>query len=109
MPDISQENKVAVVVPVYQSNPTEQELLHYYHNLSILKGFPILVVAPLDLNIDIYCKTPGIRSEFFAPDYFKNIAGYNKLMLSTEFYERFANYEYILICQLDALYLTTVY
>jgi hypothetical protein len=45
----------------------------------------------------------GYRKTCFAPDYFKSNAGYNRLMLSREFYARFAAYEYVLIHQLDAI------
>jgi len=106
MPNIFQENEVAVVVPVYQSKPTEQELSYLYHNIEILKNFPFLLVAPQGLDINAYKKTSDIKVEFFPPHYFNNIAGYNKLMLSSEFYTRFVNYKYILICQLDAFIFT---
>ena len=39
--------------------------------------------------------------ETFAPAYFGSIQGYNRLLLSTEFYARFLGSEYLLICQLD--------
>jgi len=38
----------------------------------------------------------------FDPAYFQGIQGYNRLMLSAEFYQRFDSYEYILIHQTDA-------
>jgi hypothetical protein len=45
---------------------------------------------------------PQITEENFADGYFENIAGYNRLMMSPEFYRRFADCRYILIYQLDA-------
>ncbi len=42
--------------------------------------------------------------QFHFPDYFfKNRETYNELLLTEDFYQRFADYEYILIYQLDAL------
>ena len=39
--------------------------------------------------------------ETFDPAYFTSIQGYNRLLLSTEFYQRFLGSAYLLICQLD--------
>jgi hypothetical protein len=39
--------------------------------------------------------------ETFAPEFFESIQGYNRLLLSTGFYERFLGSAYLLICQLD--------
>ena len=41
----------------------------------------------------------------YSPRRFKNIHGYNTLMLDPQFYRDFRNYEYMLICQLDAMIL----
>ncbi|WAC01876.1 DUF5672 family protein [Lacinutrix neustonica] len=43
-----------------------------------------------------------IRSEVFPKHYFETVYGYNSLMLSDAFYERFLNFKYLLIYQLDA-------
>ncbi|HEX8348510.1 MAG TPA: DUF5672 family protein, partial [Hymenobacter sp.] len=38
----------------------------------------------------------------FAAEFFANIDGYNRLMLSRQFYARFQSYDYLLLYQLDA-------
>jgi hypothetical protein len=45
---------------------------------------------------------PQLEIESFPDDFFQNVESYNRLMLSPVFYERFLDYEYILIYQLDA-------
>jgi hypothetical protein len=54
----------------------------------------LAVTAPKLLGI------PVIR---FDDHYFKGTAGYNRLLLSPEFYQRLRSYNYILIYQLDCL------
>lgn len=66
----------------------------------VLKNYDLCFVAPL-------CLMPVLASEkypveYFADTFFENVSTYNQLMLTTEFYERFIEYRYILIYQLDA-------
>lgn len=93
---------IQVIIPIYK------DLLTHYERLSLKSGFDKfskytkVLVKPLGLN------TSEIENEFefdkieeFDPIYFKGREGYNKLMLSTEFYERFLDSTYLLILQLD--------
>lgn len=98
---------VAVVIPVYKSILTENELISLRQCCSILKNYPIVLVVPENFNTqnyDIEFDRLSINciKERFANIYFEDIAGYNSLMLSKSFYERFRSYSYILIHQLDA-------
>ncbi|WP_412467002.1 DUF5672 family protein [Pedobacter sp. KLB.chiD] len=92
--------KVAVIVPIYRE-PTTLEDISLQQCFKVLaKSHPILCVKPTSLNLDfIY---PFDKVIGFDDAYFKDISGYNRLMLSGEFYEAFLDYEYILIYQLDA-------
>ena len=47
-----------------------------------------------------------IGIEVFAPEAFSSVPGYSALLISAEFYRRFERFEYILICQDDALILS---
>ncbi|KAA6308084.1 hypothetical protein EZS27_040241, partial [termite gut metagenome] len=68
----------------------------------VLKNYPIVVVKPNSLKTDILSENyPELVFESFDDDYFRNLSCYNRLMLSEEFYERFADTCYVLICQLD--------
>ena len=49
----------------------------------------------------LQARFPFKAVETFDPGYFKSIQGYNRLLLSTGFYERFLASAYLLICQLD--------
>lgn len=100
---MSNNSNVAVIIPVYKSTLTDLELRSLQQAYAVLGKYPIVIIKPASLDLTDFLNTySGISTESFADDYFKGIAGYNKLMLSTELYERFRQYEYILIYQLDA-------
>lgn len=95
--------QVCVVIPIYKKELSHYEQISFDSIYNTLGGNnPLIIVKPLSLDIDsITEKYNGITVETFDDDYFKNIAGYNRLMLSTEFYQRFEQYNYILIAQTD--------
>lgn len=72
--------------------------------IKILKDYPKVIVKPNTLELSFLRSylDESFEVEDFPPTYFEGFAGYNRLMLSSEFYKRFADNEYILICQLDA-------
>lgn len=98
----------AVVVPVYQP-PSALEAVAFRQCLRVLGGrWPIYLVSHQDADLAAYrtmAREAGIELHYryFAAHYFASVAGYNRLMLSPAFYEQFAEYEYILIHQTDAL------
>ena len=71
--------------------------------LSILGRHPIALLAPVSLDTSSLAgDRPALRKESFRDDNFSNAYAYNRLLLSDEFYARFAAYDYILLHQLDA-------
>src|SRR5260221_2601752 len=97
---------VAILIPIYKEVVNNTELLSLTQCLKTLYHYPIIFFAPQSLNTEFYesfCEGKvSFSIERFENIYFKNIDGYNQLMLSTSFYKRFLNYKFILIYQLDA-------
>ncbi|WP_158826743.1 DUF5672 family protein [Mucilaginibacter lacusdianchii] len=95
--------KVAVVIPFYQESVSEYESIALAQCKKVLAAYPIIAVKPQSLTLP-QTTNPAMFTEIISFDdhFFAGIAGYNHLMLSHEFYERFTAYEYILIYQLDA-------
>lgn len=94
--------EVAVVVPIYRDQLSEFEEISLRSIVSVLGEYPLVFVKPQTLKLERVGRLfPGLSEENFADDYFKNIHAYNTLMLSPQFYERFQEYQYILIAQLD--------
>ncbi|KQM75073.1 hypothetical protein ASE74_03615 [Pedobacter sp. Leaf216] len=92
--------KVAVIIPIYQEISYLEDISLKQCFKVLSKSYPIFFVKPTSLNLNTNYPFTSIIS--FDDAYFKDIAGYNKLMLSGEFYKTFLDYEYILIHQLDA-------
>lgn len=96
----------AVVIPIYKPHLNDDEVFSVKKSLSNLAGHEVYWVAPASLDITYYQNTFGVQGvERFEDPYFANIVGYNRLLVSTFFYERFANHEFMLICQPDAVVL----
>lgn len=100
--------KVAVIIPLYKAQMSETERISYEQCLRILGKHDIVIVTHDSCSLNEYsniAKGYGttIRAIYFDAEFFSSVNGYNRLMLSRDFYDRFTEYEYILIYQLDAL------
>lgn len=96
----------AVIIPVYKEQPNNNEIISYQRCIEVLGSTQIIIIAPYQLNLSFYQSYASkhainILYLYFEKNYFANISGYNRLMLSEDFYMRFTNYDYILIYQLD--------
>lgn len=100
-------NKVAVIIPVYKDELTESEKKSFLNTLSVLYNYPIIVIKPENLDFkkclffSEFNNNKNVEFKNFNKKYFSSVDGYNKLLLSTNFYNSFLKYKYILICQLD--------
>jgi len=94
---------VKIIVPVYKNTLSLREETSVKQCCKVLKDYPLVFVKPESLNADeLLGRFPEFQQESFPDHYFKGRKGYNQLMLSSEFYERFSDAEYILIHQTDA-------
>lgn len=100
-------NLVVVTIPIYKEHLTEFEQKSLKQCFKILIQHPICFIHPNNLNLTQY-KLIALKYDIlvtfkaFDVSYFSNIEGYNKLLLSSFFYQNFISYHYILIYQLDA-------
>ena len=95
-----------VVIPLYKNNPERSERESFRQTLHVLKNYDICIVTHSKCCLDEYIaiaekEGKNIYTELFNTHFFESIDGYNELCFSSEFYERFLHYEYMLICQLD--------
>jgi hypothetical protein len=94
---------VKVVIPIYKNHFGELEEKSFLQCVKVLKDYQIVLVQPEGLDNSYITKEhPYVIVESFPKHYFDNILGYNELLLSACFYERFLESEFILIYQLDA-------
>ncbi len=94
--------RLSVVVPVYRATLDPYEAISLDRTFQVLGGQHLVMVKPEGLDTSaLEARHPFSRVETFAPEYFRSIQGYNRLLLSTGFYARFLESEYLLVCQLD--------
>lgn len=96
---------VTVVIPIYRTSLEAYELKAFRRALEVLSCRDIAIVSPqgLDLSPLDDLLAGKCRVECFEPQYFAGREGYNRLMLSHEFYSRFRASRYVLVCQTDVL------
>lgn len=100
---MSSKEKIAVIIPVYRSFISFYEQVSLLQCCKVLGNYTIILIKPTSLSVDhLFSYKFDFRVESFDDLYFNDIKGYNQLMLSALFYQRFLQYQYILIHQLDA-------
>lgn len=98
--------RIAITIPIYK-DPDIYEQTALRNCCRVLGTYDIFLVAPREFDCKVFrdvVRSCGIelKVEYFDLEFFANIMGYNRLMLSYQFYKRFVKYDYILIYQLDA-------
>lgn len=96
--------KCVVVIPIYKRELSEDEAGCVRQYVKVLAQEPIVFVCPENLDTAYYEKMfPTVKYERFADKFFTGTKSYNHLMLDTKFYDRFEDYDYMLIAQTDAV------
>lgn len=92
-----------VVIPVYKPVLSAYEQISLTQCMNVLGHYPVCLAAPHSLDLTTYtAQYPSIRIYRFDDSFFTSIQSYNRLMLSATFYQAFAEWEYMLLYQLDA-------
>lgn len=98
-------NLVAVIVPIYHSL-SDNEHASLRRTVCMLSEYPIIVLVPSGMATkELKNEFPTINCLEVSQEWLgsKNgIDGYNAMMMSRSFYNLFIDYEYILICHVDA-------
>lgn len=90
----------AIIVPVYEYPLRTGDQISLRHLREHLGHYTKVIIAPGGLKLDGFDDFSVVR---FSPRFFSSVAGYNRLMLSRQFYLAFREFEFLLIYQLDAL------
>jgi hypothetical protein len=90
----------AVVIPIYKPTFDRFESISLEQCLRVLGGHQIIFCAPESLDVE----TPSADTIIlrFPDSNFSDIKGYNRLLLTRQFYAQFGSFDYILIHQLDS-------
>jgi hypothetical protein len=99
---MSKKLECRIVVPIYRPDLTADEEVSLGSIRKHLSRYGICFVAPESLDLSAI-QRDGESTERFPDEFFSGIEGYNRLLKSSGFYERFTHSDYILIAQLDCL------
>ncbi len=106
------EKTCAIIIPLYKSlsDLSDSELFSLKNTCVILQDYQQVLVGPKELIWEEYqalykSYNLDVKIILFESEYFKNIAGYNLLLKSLNFYERLGEFDYILLFQTDAFVL----
>jgi hypothetical protein len=90
---------VAIVTPLYRFPLTPDEEISIRHLRKYLGRFDRFIMGPKTLPPEF----ADFRLQRFPQRFFESLQSYSKLLVTREFYQAFAGYEYILIYQPDCL------
>lgn len=95
-----------VLIPIYKAALEPLEEFSIDLSVGRLSGREIVFLAPENLSMDYYQRRyPTVAIQRFPDGFFASIHGYNQLLLNAAFYELYAQYEFSLILQTDAVVL----
>jgi glycosyltransferase involved in cell wall biosynthesis len=99
--------RCVVVIPTHKSDISVEEERSFRNTLSVLSNWDIRLVVPENVSVDSYARMKSIDALTFdivriTDQWMGSVQRYNAMMLSTDFYRLFDDYEYILICHLDS-------
>jgi hypothetical protein len=95
--------RCAVVIPTHKPEPDAFERVSFDQCARTLGGHDIFMAVPEHIDPGYYtARAPGVRVMALPSGYFTSIDAYNRLLLSTEIYDRLRGYDYVLIHELDA-------
>lgn len=95
-------HKAAILIPVYYNVFSEAEKCSLQQCLKVLGKYPVFFIMPDDLKLenDLICEK--VQYVKVPKQWMDSIESYNKMLCRIEFYERFIEFEYLLVYQLDA-------
>jgi Protein of unknown function (DUF5672) len=91
-----------VIIPIYRSFLFPDEQISLASIRKQISAYRICFVVPESLDLREIVQS-GEVVERFPDEFFMGLAGYNRLLKSSVFFDRFIENDYILIAQLDCL------
>lgn len=94
--------KVAIVIPYHRVTLSETERISIKHLNKYLNRYDKFLILPKSIQ-NVSFKIPQTQIINFPNEYFTSVPKYCEMLNTKWFYEKFIDYEYILIYQLDVL------
>lgn len=94
---------VTVVIPTHKPEPSALDKISLDQTLAVLHRHPITFMVPTGLDTSWYENYCRGKAQIFIERFeWQGWQQHARLLMSPELYRRFAAYEYMLICHLDA-------
>jgi len=90
---------IAVLLPLFQNHMAPNEVISYNHLRKYLSSYELIIIKPQSLELAKLAQ----KKISFPDHFFRSIPDYSRLLLTSQFYEAFEDYDYVLIYQLDCL------
>ncbi|MDO5572624.1 MAG: DUF5672 family protein [bacterium] len=94
--------RVCIVIPIYKSELSVEEKYSIKNTIRHLGQYDIWFIMPKKMDLRSFQEFNKIRIKKFEDTYFQSVDMYSKLLLNPHFYEKFIEYDYMLIVQPDA-------
>ena len=95
----SPEKRVAIMVPLISASLNEDEAISMRHLREFLDGYDKFLLVPEGLE----ARMEGFTALPLDQKHFGSAANHNRMLYRTDFWEKFGDYEYVLMYHLDAL------
>ena len=92
--------RAVVLIPCHKSTLSPDEEISARQTLRVLGPHECRVLCPAGLVLPEILA--GLPAERLPAEYFQSVRDYSRMLLSQDFYDRFRDREFLLICQLDA-------
>lgn len=96
--------RVAVVIPHPNTDLTVSQEFSIQTCLAVLKGYPVFYLTKKSVSVEpLASYLDRVQVLYVDDERMATIESYSKFLMSPEFYRLFAQFEYILVHQLDAV------
>ncbi len=94
----------ATVIPVYRETPDQIEIRRIAVSLGNTPTGHSFFAGPRSLDHSAYAaRFPQVPILRFADQHFRDLSAYNRWIITPDLYVRLAEFEFVLVCQTDAI------
>lgn len=95
---------VCIIIPIYKSYMSDLESISFNRIVKVFFSRRIYIICPPSVHkfANQFLKNfENVAITTFNEECFKGFRNYNRLLMSNDFYDRFSEFNYVLMCQLD--------
>lgn len=94
--------RLICVLPCHKEVLSANESVSYHRLVSVVRNHDIVIIFPRGKELPIEFKHDSVNVIFLNDFWFESLENYNKLKISTYFYNLFKDYDFLLTYELDS-------